>query len=265
MKRALIVIDGNPNDRDSLNCAAEICRNNGAALTVAAARLMPRAIGLFGGMIGGTDEPASEEEITAAAQAAYKESCGKLENAEFIAYEAEGAEIIAAIGHAYDVVLVERISREDGPEVDPLAAALFETGRPALVTPPGRLRAFGRRIAVNWNGTVQVTRAIGSTMALLSRAEEVVLLLGSGMEAGPPLPIADYMRVHGANVSVRRFDSDQMTARGRARALLGATSDAGADLLVTGAYGHGGEGYRSLGRATQKVVSGAKIPVLLQS
>ena len=265
MKRLLIILDGSANDRDSLAGAARICRHADAALTVAVARLVPRTIGLFGGLIDSASSQGSAEDITLAARAAFDEICGHQPNAEFVAYQAEAPEIIQAIGHAFDLTIVERISRTDGPEVTALSAALFETGRPALVAPPGRLERFGHRIAATWNGTQQATRAIGSAMALLTRAEEVVLLLGSDMDPGPPLPMADYLRVHGARVSVKPYNSHQLTARGRGRALLAAAREAGADLLVTGAYGDGDGGFGSLGRATQKVVSGAEFPVLLQS
>ena len=53
-----------------------------------------------------------------------------------------------------------------------------------------------------------------------------------------------------------------MTARGRARALMAEAKTLGAHLLVMGAYGDLGESVYRFGRATEKVATAAKIPVL---
>ena len=56
-----------------------------------------------------------------------------------------------------------------------------------------------------------------------------------------------------------------LTARARGRAILAAAGEAGADLLVMGAYGEKRlTALIGLGRATRKVVSATTVPALLQ-
>ena len=66
-------------------------------------------------------------------------------------------------------------------------------------------------------------------------------------------------------MSVERFSSDKLTARGRARALLKAVEDLSGDLLIMGAYGENAvNALFGLGRATRKIVTAARVPTLLQ-
>jgi nucleotide-binding universal stress UspA family protein len=262
MHRALIVIDGSENDQGSLACAVRVCQATKASLTVAVAQVPHRNLADFAFAPGLSSQPG---DIVAHARAAFDDIRSAVGEAEFVVYDAEGSRILGNIGHAFDILIVERISDDEGPEIDALNAALFETGRPVLVTPPGKPPALGRRIAAAWNGTAQASRAIASAMWLLREAEEVVLLLGSDMDPGPPLPMVDYLTAHGVAIRLQTYASGQFTARGRGRALLKAAEESGCDMLVTGAYGAGEDGLSGLGRATQKVVTGARIPVLLQS
>ncbi len=76
----------------------------------------------------------------------------------------------------------------------------------------------------------------------------------------------DYLDCHGVASHVAEYDSERMTARARGRALIAAAAEVGADLLITGGFGEASSNMISgLGRATQKIVSGAPMPVLLQS
>src|SRR6185369_8350505 len=96
------------------------------------------------------------------------------------------ADAIEAGGYLYDVTILERLTSSEGAEVVNFNAALFNSGAPALITPPGR-----------------------------------------------------------------------------GRAVLEAVTEAGSDFMVMGAFGESRiEALLGLGRATEKVVTASKIPLL---
>ena len=60
------------------------------------------------------------------------------------------------------------------------------------------------------------------------------------------------------------MDPGTVSGRARGRALLDYTKEKGADLLVMGAYGHGGmTSFLGLGGATAKVIAACPVPLLL--
>lgn len=261
MRRVLITIDGSANDRESLASAATVAGMTGAALTV----VHPRAAGV---RVQGFGEAAyvTDGDGETRARAAFDAVCGTLPSARFVTYEAEADAVVAWLGHAHDLVLVERLSREEGPEAETLNAALFDTGRPVLLLPPAPVTAAFRRPVLAWNGTPAASRAIRSALPLLAAPATPAVLIGSGSGKLSPTPLLDYLASYGIAAEVAHYASERLTARARGRALLAAAEDQGADLLIAGAYGEAAAGsVAGLGRATRKLVTAAWIPVLLQS
>lgn len=269
MKRILIVVDGTENDADSLAQAAVVCRAAGAALTVAHPRRQAAptpgfAAAILGGSRRQDDDAAAAE---AAARAAFDRICGDLAEARFRAFDSDGARLIAGLGYAHDLVVVERLDREEGPAAAELNAALFDTGRPVLIAPPARPAAMPDCCVIAWNGAVQAARAIASALPFLQAAGRVQILVGRGTAGFDTGPLRDYLAAHGVTAEPVAYDSERLTARARGRALLAAAAEAGCDLLVAGAYGEGSsvDDVAGLGRATRKVVTAARFPVLLQA
>ena len=266
MKRILIVIDGSDNDAESLTSAKSVAVMTAARLTVAHARIPHHSIMGFGDLLYAGDDTENSKQTEARARAAFDDICGDLPDARFLIYEANGETIITALGYSCDLILLERLSSEEGPEAGNLNAALFDTGRPVLLMPPVSTIAEIRQAAISWNETAQSSRAIKSALPLLRSAAEIVLLQGSGAGEVAVDPLLEYLAAHDLSARVQSYDSQRLTARARGRALIAAATQCGADLLVTGAFGEGRPGVLSgLGRATRKVVTAAPMPVLLQS
>ena len=263
MRRILISIDGSPSNRDSLRGALALCEQTGASLTVVYPRHDARGAAILGEvmvMLDGAQHPQAQ------APAVFEEICGRLPQARFLTYEATGADLLATLGHAYDLLLIERMSREAGPEADLLNAALFETGRPVLLLPPLPRATPILRPVLAWNGSPLSARAISSALPLLRPAARAVVLIGTGVGKLSPEPLLEYLASHGIAGEVRSYDSHRLTARGRGRALLAAAVASEADLLVAGAFGETAAGsIRGLGRATRKLATAAPMPVLLQN
>ncbi len=266
MKRILIVIDGSANDAESLASAKTFAIMAGAHLTVAHARVANQSLVGFGEFIFAASDVDSSAQNEAQAKAAFDAVCGDLPDARFLVYDASCDTITAAIGYAYDLIMVERLSSEDGPEASNLNAALFETGRLVLLVPPRAASGPIKRAAIVWNSSAQTARAIKSALPLLQIAQDVVLLTGSGTGEVAVALLLEYLAAYDLAPSVQAYDSERLTARARGRALIAAAGEAGADLLVMGAFGEGQAGaIAGLGRATRKIVTAAPMPVLLQS
>jgi nucleotide-binding universal stress UspA family protein len=253
MKRILILIDGSDNDRSSLGTAAAAVKATGAKLTVGYAS-------------GAGDNRVVADNTARAAGEAFDDVCADLEGAEFVAFDDTAPQRLAALGHGYDLVIVERASSQEGPEIELLNAGLFDTGRPVLLAPPAAPAQFPQWAVIAWNGSAQAARAAAAAVPLLRQAQGVTILVGSQERGIAADYIVDYLTGHGIEPEVGSFRSAGLTARARGRALLAATRDLDAGLLVTGAYG---ESQRNsifgLGRATQKIATAAPIPVLLSN
>ena len=106
--------------------------------------------------------------------------------------------------------------------------------------------------------------AVKSAVPLVQLAGRATVLAGSDRSADSLAALKMYLQSYGVAITVEEFTADQMTARGRARALLKTAEELSADLLVMGAYGENAIGALfGLGRATRKIVTAARMPVLL--
>ena len=147
-----------------------------------------------------------------------------------------------------------------------LDGALYDSGRGVALTPGGWTAAFGERIVVAWDGSRASARAIGAAMPLIETADEVRVALVEpkvGDEAHGPEPGADLgaaLSRHNANVSVDRLPS---LDRPVAKVLLEHASDAGADLVVLGAYGHSRFAEAVFGGVTRDMLEDAPLPLLM--
>ncbi len=165
-------------------------------------------------------------------------------------------------GRLADLVLVARPSAEDGGAgTRTLEAALFDTGRPVLLVPPGAGGPLGAKVALAWNGSREAARAVGAALPFLSKAGRVVILTGRRSDGDTrPSRLAGYLALHGIDAETWAFAPKQDAI---GTELLIEAAEAGADMLVMGAYGHSRLREFILGGATRRVVAEAAIPVLM--
>lgn len=149
--------------------------------------------------------------------------------------------------------------RADFPEY-----VLLNCARPVLVAPSGMPAApVGKRVMIGWNGSREATRALTSAIPLLKHAEQVdVVVLNPESEGDVHGPLAGadialFLARHGVKVDVR-----SMSGVGDVGGvLLALATNAGADLLVIGAYGHSRIGEILLGGVTRTLLASARIPL----
>ena len=176
-------------------------------------------------------------------------------------------QVIALRGCRADLIVVNRPTTDnETAALMTLNAALMQSGRAVVAAPP--LPDEGdppnnpiKRVAVFWNGSTEVTRAVQAAVPLLATAEEVTVLRVEEEEwyAG-----TEDLDVHLTRHGVKTVISKVLPREVRTgRSLLFAARDAGADMMVMGAYTRSKLRQLMLGSVTGYVMEHAILPVLM--
>lgn len=180
---------------------------------------------------------------------------------EFVEEYGVMPDVIKRNGRLADLVVVAKPDRDRNLGGNSLKSALFRTGRPVLMCPPKSEapRDFGQHITIAWNGSLEASRAVATTLDLAKAAQSVKILSGGKGEpqGASAEELVDYYSLRGIEADIHRFDT-----RNPAEALLDITAELDANLLVMGAYGHNHERETLFGGNTQVVVDKAEIPVI---
>ena len=182
--------------------------------------------------------------------------------------DAEGDEVDATIAEARfsDLVVLPR-----GEETGKFLAAeigeiLVSCGKPVVVAPlhPGSA-GLGTTVLA-WKETAEAARAVTAALPVLSKAERVIVLTACEDEdraaaaAASAGKLAAQLARHGI-----KAESEVVNVQGRGdgTAIMEATMNRGAALLVMGAYGHSRRREWVFGGFTRDVLRDASLPVLL--
>lgn len=211
------------------------------------------------------EEKGLREELTALAQTLGLSETdaphGDAATVSFVESQGRMADVIKTHGRLADLVAVPKPDRDRNVGSNSLKSALFQTGRPVLMTPPSEpAEDLGTRVAIGWNGSMEAARAVAQTESLLAGAESVTILRGGSLEphGASTEELVQYYALRGVKAGVHRFDAQNPGAD-----LLREAKTLGANLLVMGAYGDSHERETLFGGNTQLVVDTADIPVVL--
>ena len=165
----------------------------------------------------------------------------------------------------HDILTIDMRGPFETPRKDLVEAALFAGGRPIIFVPPNSSVVPHNRIVVAWDGTRSAVRAVHDALPLLLRSREVLVV---SIVDDKPLPLPD--SGHALCRYLARWDVDAKFSTIHRDALnIGSTllvyaRQAGADLLVMGAFAHGFERALMLGSATRDIFdTRIDIPVLM--
>ncbi|MGO4672878.1 universal stress protein [Bosea sp. 2YAB26] len=173
------------------------------------------------------------------AEKVFRRAAGTTSRIEWRSTVCQPRGFILAQSRAADLVVLGRRAPGDvsdsGMAVGP-EELIMDLGRPVLLVPPRFEFLSAKRIVVAWKGTREARRAIWDALPLLRQAE-AVKVVSVGADAGEQgvEDVCHYLSEH--HVSARpvlRQDGlgdpvDQITELARQE---------GADLIVSGAYGH---------------------------
>lgn len=145
---------------------------------------------------------------------------------------------------------------------DAIEAVLFDADAPLLLLPDRSVPLAGRVVAVAWERSAAAEGAVDAALPLLLAAERIIVLEAEEGHASASLPVTllDGLCRLGKAADIQRF---MLGDRDVGTAILDAAILAGAGLLVMGAFTHHRLLERLFGGATQEILEGARIPLLL--
>ena len=264
--KSILTMAWTSEDPSAFDLAAKIARTFGARLI----GLEPPSYGVMsmawadagmGAPIGGgLAEDAEERQRVAAVKQAFDERATGLV-AEWRSADDSGPTAIGTIGRAYDLIVLPQPGSLPKMPESVFETALFDSGRPVLVVPPGFSGMVGKRILFAWNGSTESARAISLAMPVLSGAEAIeVLSVEGAMVPGPTaMEIAESLKSHGLNVTGQHVKPGTKTA---GQTIIDRAQTRGADLIVKGAYTQSRLRQMIFGGVTRDLILTSPLPVL---
>ncbi len=116
-------------------------------------------------------------------------------------------------------------------------SVVLQAGRPMLVVAKGADHVPAKKAVIGWKDTREARRAVADAVPLLACAEQMTIVTVAE-EVGPWIregvaDVAAFLSRHGIQAG-----SEMIESSAESRKLAEFISSSGADLVVTGAYGH---------------------------
>lgn len=262
----MVAVDLTPGARDRVRLAGHLADDFRARLIGVAAETPAYAVPPVG------PTPASAYALTASnetvlndlrqAHAAFEEAAGNRSRVEWRSNIELPLPFLVAQAAAADLVVVGR-KTEPGPvlfSVDP-GDLVMRVGRPVLVVPPGMDHLDAKRVAVGWKNTREARRAVWDALPFLKQASQVVVIsVDDGDGATDLRDLIGFLQAHEVYATSVRKGTEGVEA---SEALVEAACEQAADLLVTGAYGHGRLREWAFGGVTRDLLAYAPVCCLM--
>jgi nucleotide-binding universal stress UspA family protein len=270
MKDILLHVPVEADAKPVTDYAIALAQQFGAHLTAAAVSFKPIAIGSPFEVVAASvisDALDAEKNRVHAATAAFNQAVRGTPlqwDAHLVYEDAETAcSWFADRARHHDLVLCQQSNPDAlGAEGLLTEAAMFSSGRPALVVPYiQRAAPSYDRIAVCWNRSANSARAVHDAMPFLKRAKKIDILHATESRgASEVFDIATHLARHDLKVNVEILASPDLTP---ADAVLNFIADNGTTFLVMGAYGHSRLREFFLGGMTKDILAMMTVPTLL--
>jgi nucleotide-binding universal stress UspA family protein len=182
--------------------------------------------------------------------------CGVEHPTTFLVNEARAADLV--------VVKRKQSERDDYHYIDS-AAVMLRLGRPMLSVPERVTELSADRIVVGWRDTREARLAVQHALPLITRASRVTIieLCNSDQQDAARSHVRDvsrFLESHGASC---QYDVRVHSAEADARCLIRLAQEDGADLIVTGGYGHSRLGEWMFGGMTRGLLEEAPICLMM--
>ncbi len=177
--------------------------------------------------------------------------------------EAADDGFIGSHGRCFDLIVLGRPGpAPQNPRMPPLEAALFESGRPALIVPQTAPKTFAKNVLVAWNGSTEQAHTNAFAKPLLRMAEKVtVLTVEGGTTPGPSgEDAARHLRRNGIKATAITVKPG---GRATGEVILEQAVSLGCDLLVKSAYTQSRLRQMIFGGATRHILANATLPVFM--
>ena len=162
---------------------------------------------------------------------------------------------------AADLIVAARPNREttfnpmsvDGGEV------VMDAGRPVLFVPPHAEYLAAKRIVIGWKDSREARRAVWDSLPFLKAAEDVILV-STESQRDSLIDVKNYLASHGIRASLLKRPNPTGPVGDE---LVTVAKLEGADLVVTGAYGHSRTREWAFGGVTQQLLHHSPICCLM--
>ncbi|MEQ1612209.1 MAG: universal stress protein [Hyphomicrobiaceae bacterium] len=149
-----------------------------------------------------------------------------------------------------------------------LDGVMFASGRPVYIVPHiGRFEMPVRKAVIAWDGGKKAVRAVNDAIPLLEGrgGEVIILVINADQRRGahgdnPGADIAGHLLRHGITAKIEKQIISEVSIDA---AILNYLTDASADLLIMGAYGHSRLRERAFGGVTSMILQQMTTPVLM--
>lgn len=171
---------------------------------------------------------------------------------------------LARLARHFDLTIIGQPRERNSEDSLMAESAIFESGRPVLFVPHIQKQAPKlNRIVVAWDGSRTAARALADAHSILEKASTIDVVSISDPRLGykelPGFNITRHLSRHGLNAELKRLP----TSGDIGETLLSYAADAGADLLVMGAYGHSRLREFVLGGTTRTIMQTMTVPVFM--
>lgn len=183
--------------------------------------------------------------------------------ARFIEYEGKQVDAVRHLGRLADIICVAQPDVGMTLGANTLKAALFSSGRPVMMCPHRDTVSEAQfdHVTIGWNGSLEATRAVAQSMALIESASRVTILSSSSSEhAASAEELQRYLELKSVSSDIHSFKPKGETV---GLQLLEETGAVGAGTLIMGAYHDSYERESIFGGNSQAVVENATIPVVM--
>ncbi len=173
----------------------------------------------------------------------------------------------AAMARRFDLSVIMQSDEDNGAYNDILIeAALFDSGRPVIVTPYIQKDGLKlNRIVCCWDGSRAAARAVNDALPILKKAGIVELLIVMNEKTVDEkrvrgADIGHHLARHGLKVDVKTVPAADIDV---ASVVLSYVADQAVDMIVMGGYGHSRLREFVLGGVTRGILSSMTVPVFM--
>lgn len=142
-------------------------------------------------------------------------------------------------------------------------------GRPVIVIPnAGDFESFGRKIMIGWSATREATRALHDAIPFVRDKGEATIMWVTHSERDADYlgqsaaEVASGLERHGITTTVTHWQNADIKI---GDALLNEAAETGADMIVTGAFGHSRFYDFAIGATTSHLLKHMTVPVLFSN
>jgi len=200
---------------------------------------------------------------TERAQSLYDQFVSDMPKSRLIKATGRDTELVAHHARLSDLTITAQPDDGARLEESALEAVLYEGGHGLLIVPEDASSGLDHpasHAVIAWNDTPEAARGIAAALPLLGEAGKVTVV----SSADGAQDVKAFLAAHGIEAETAQFETpDGLFDDKTGEAILSASSELGADLIVMGAFSHSRLHRLILGGATKTVMRHAKVPVLM--